>query len=83
MKTDRIASEVNSSPSPQTSSRTEGIRQAAFFDRIPIEDDRYDNSKDIVNGQLVAAIVMKKGKEMGKEVKRWNTHWGCLRLCSL
>jgi len=32
----------------------QGIRQAIFFHGIPIDDKRYDVSKDIINGELVS-----------------------------
>lgn len=32
----------------------QGIYQVAFFHGTPVEDDRFDNSKDVINDQLVS-----------------------------
>lgn len=44
----------------------QGIWQEALFHGVPVKDDRYDNSKDVVNGQLVSFNDVEGEEEEGE-----------------
>jgi len=53
---------------------TQGIRQAAFFHGTPIDDERYDYTKDVINGELVPVErdEEEKGQDEGGGVTKEN-----------
>ena len=59
-----------------------GIRQATYFQGVPIDDAWYDENKDVINGELVS-VGGKKNKRKNTKVKAvaWSQPMRSNTLC--